>query len=207
MSSEHESPTVGGVVLCGGHSRRMGKDKAWLPLAGQTLLQRTVDRLVDVAEPIVVVRAYQQQLPPLPSTVRVTSDAEPDQGPLRGLQAGLAAVADDCDLIFVVGCDAPLLQPEFVRLLRSRLGEHQAVVVRDNHRLHPLGAVYRCDVDAVVERLLNEGKRRLLDLVSALDCHQLHPGDLEAVDPDLASLRNINTPDDYQRLLSEAHLA
>lgn len=207
MSAKHESPAVGGVVLCGGHSRRMGKDKAWLPLVGQTLLQRTVDRLADVADPIVVVRASHQQLPPLPRSVRVTRDDVPDQGPLRGFQAGLAAVADDRDLVFLIGCDAPLLRPEFVRLLRSRVGEHQAAVVRDGQRFHPLGAIYRCDVDAVVGRLLHEGKRRLQDLVAALDCLVLRPEDFAAADPHLASLRSINTPDEYQRLLDEAETA
>ncbi len=204
MSRQHESPTVGGVVLCGGHSRRMGQDKAWLPFAGQTLLRRTVDRLADVADPIVVVRASHQKLPPLPRSVRVASDDVPDQGPLRGFQAGLAVMVDNCKLVFLVGCDAPLLRPEFVRLLRSHAGEHQAVVVRDEQRCHPLGAIYRSDVDAVVGRLLHAGKRRLQDLVAALDCCVLRPGDLGVADPDLVSLRSVNTPDEYQRLLDEA---
>ena len=183
----------------------MGTDKAWLPLAGQTLLLRTVSRLTEVADPIVVVRAAHQKLRPLPQRVRVTSDLEPDQGPLRAFQAGLAAVVGDCDLVFLVGCDAPLLRPRFVQLLRSHIAEHQAVVVRDDKRFHPLGAIYRSDIETVVARLLHEGKRRLQDLVASLDCRVLRPKDLATADPKLDSLRSINTPDEYQQLLDEAN--
>ena len=54
---------VGGIVLCGGQSTRMGRPKAWLPFAGELMLQRVVRLLGTAVQPIVVVAAPEQELP------------------------------------------------------------------------------------------------------------------------------------------------
>ena len=63
---------VGGIVLCGGHSRRMGSPKALLPFGDETMLQRVLRLLAPVVGPLVVVAARDQQLPELPSGVEIT---------------------------------------------------------------------------------------------------------------------------------------
>jgi molybdopterin-guanine dinucleotide biosynthesis protein A len=84
---------VAGVVLCGGQSRRMGRPKAWLPLDAETLLQRIVRLVGQVAHPVVVVAAAGQPLPDLPADVWIVRDERNNAGPLEGLRAGLAALA------------------------------------------------------------------------------------------------------------------
>src|SRR5262245_66661702 len=81
---------VGGIVVCGGHSRRMGRPKDWLPFGTELLLQRVVRTVGEAVEPIVVVAANDQELPPLPSCVEIARDRNRDRGPLEGLAAGLA---------------------------------------------------------------------------------------------------------------------
>src|SRR5262245_46114604 len=83
---------VGGVVLCGGQSSRMGRPKAWLPIGGETMLGRVVRLLGEVVSPLVVVAAPGQELPPLPPGVTVVRDPERGRGPLQGLAAGLPAL-------------------------------------------------------------------------------------------------------------------
>ncbi len=78
---------VGGVVLCGGQSRRMGRAKAWLPFGTEIMLPRVVRLLGEAVSPIVVVAAPEQDLPPLPDDVRVVRDEEKGRGPLQGLDA------------------------------------------------------------------------------------------------------------------------
>src|SRR5271170_2062710 len=109
-----EKLKVGGIVLCGGQSRRMGTSKAWLAFAGETLLQRIVRLLSEVVQPIVVVAAAGQELPPLPSDVVTIHDLVPDLGPLQGLADGLAALMGRAEAAFVSSCDTPLLRPQFV---------------------------------------------------------------------------------------------
>ena len=134
---------VGGIILCGGKSRRMGQHKPWLPFAGELLLPRVARLLSEVVEPIVVVSAPAQELPTLPPTVALVQDETPDRGPLEGMAAGLSALMGRADAAYVSGCDAPLLQPAFVRRMISLIGPHAACTPFVDGRYHPLAAVYR----------------------------------------------------------------
>src|SRR5438034_1928815 len=84
--------SVGGVVLCGGRSQRMGRPKAWLPFGGELMLPRVVRLLGQVVQPIVVVAAPEQDVPPVPPDVAIVRDEGRGRGPLQGLAAGLAAL-------------------------------------------------------------------------------------------------------------------
>src|SRR5438132_1025759 len=101
---------VGGIVLCGGRSKRMGRAKAWLPFAGEIMLPRVTRLVGEAVEPVVVVAAPEQELPALPPGVTVVRDAERDRGPLQGLAAGLTALAGRADAAFLSSCDVPFLK-------------------------------------------------------------------------------------------------
>ena len=104
-----------GIVLAGGRSSRMGTPKAALEWHGSTLLRRTVGIVARVADgPVVVVRAPGQSLPALPPAVEVVDDPREGLGPVQGLAAGLAAVADRAEIAFVCSTDMPFLHPAFV---------------------------------------------------------------------------------------------
>src|SRR5689334_1590078 len=99
---------TGGIVLCGGRSSRMGRPKAWLPFGGETMLQRVVRVLREVVDPVAVVAAPGQDIPELPTGVRVIRDEIEGKGPLGGLCAGLSAIAGECDAVYLSSCDVPL---------------------------------------------------------------------------------------------------
>src|SRR2546423_5298546 len=102
---------AGGIVLCGGQSSRMGRPKAWLPMAGELMLPRVVRLLGEAVSPIVVVAAPEQDLPPLPAEVKVVRDEEKGRGPLQGLAAGLTALQGEVDAAYASSCDVPFLRP------------------------------------------------------------------------------------------------
>src|SRR5262245_9059490 len=123
-------PRVGGIVLCGGRSSRMGRPKAWLPFRGEFMLPRVVRILGEVVAPIVVVAAPGQDVPPLPSGIEIVRDPEEGRGPLQGLAAGLAALSERVDAAYLSSCDVPFLRPTFVCRMIDLLGDNSICVPR-----------------------------------------------------------------------------
>jgi molybdopterin-guanine dinucleotide biosynthesis protein A len=198
---------VGGIVLCGGQSKRMGRPKAWLPFAGELMLPRVVRLLSEVVSPVVVVAAPEQEVPPLPPFVTVVRDEQTGRGPLQGLAAGLAALTGRADAAFVSSCDVPFLQPAFIRRLIELLGEHWICVPYVGNFHHPLAAVYRLSILPEVRRLLGENRLRPVFLFEAVPTRIVEVNELHAADPGLQSLRNLNSPEEYEAALREAATA
>jgi len=195
---------TGGIVLCGGRSQRMGRPKAWLPFAGELMLPRVVRLLGEAVAPVVVVAAPDQDVPPLPAGIEVVRDEEKGRGPLQGLAAGLAALRGRVEAAYLSSCDVPFLRPAFVRRLVDLLGDAAICVPRVGEYHHPLAAVYRLEVVDAVARLLAEGRLRPFFLFEAVPTRVVGPKELADLDPTFQSLRNLNTPEEYEAALREA---
>jgi molybdopterin-guanine dinucleotide biosynthesis protein A len=193
---------VGGIVLCGGKSSRMGRPKAWLPFGDEVLLQRVVRVLSEVIDPIVVVAAPEQELPPLPPTVLVARDGREYLGPLNGLATGLTALEGRVDVVYLSSCDVPFLRPPFVRRVVDELGDADVCVPEVGAFRHPLAAAYRVSVLPKVRKLIAANRLRPMFLMEVVPTRVLREADLDGVD--LASLRNVNTPEEYGAALREA---
>lgn len=189
----------GALILCGGHSTRMGRDKASLAFGAETLLQRVVRLVRPLVDEVVVVARPGQALPELPGDVRIAHDEIEDQGPLGGLQAGLRVAT--ADALYTTGCDVPFLQAALVELLFERLGEADIAVADEGGFTHPLAAVYRTTVLPIVERLLAEERRRPIFLYGEVPTVRVEEADLRTADPELLSLANLNTPEAYEAAL------
>ena len=197
--------SAGGIVLCGGKSTRMGSSKALLPFGNETMLQRVVRILSQVVWPIVVVAAIDQELPALSGDVIVTRDEREGRGPLEGLRAGLRALPADVDTAYVTSCDVPLLVPGFVSQMLDLARGYDIAVMEIDGFTHPLSAVYRRSTLAPVEDLLANDRLRPVFLFDAVRTRRVRPEEMTA-DPDLRTLRNLNTREDYDRALAEAGL-
>ncbi len=195
-------------MLAGGQSSRMGTPKAALEWHGSTLLRRTVGIVARATGgPVVVVRAPGQQLPALPEGIPVTDDPVAGKGPVQGIAAGLAALRDQADAAFVSSTDMPFLHPAFVcRVLRVLTGSDTTDVALPVARGYkqPLAAAYRVSVAETAERLVQEDRLRPAFLFGEcvtewLDDEALKKDPvLAALDPDLDSVVNVNTPAEYQ---------
>ena len=191
----------GGLILCGGKSSRMGTSKAWLKFGDETSLARVVRILQPLVSPIVVVAAQDQELPPLPPDIRILRDEFDSQGPLAGLAVGLQALQPHVPPAYCTSCDVPLLKPAFVQFLFSRLDDHAAVVVRAETYWHPLTAVYRTSLADRARSLVEQNQLRVVGLFEQQDVLPIPEAEVRAVDPELLSLRNLNTPEDYATAL------
>jgi molybdopterin-guanine dinucleotide biosynthesis protein A len=182
----------------------MGAPKATLPFGPETMLQRVVRLLGNVVNPIVAVAAREQVLPELPDDIIVTRDERERRGPLEGLRAGLTALPDSVDIAYVTSCDVPLLVPAFVSRMIELLGDRDIAVMEIDGFAHPLSAVYRRSTLPHVESLLAQDKLRPVFLFDAVRTRRVRTEEMVSVDPQLYTLRNLNTPEDYQAALSEA---
>jgi molybdopterin-guanine dinucleotide biosynthesis protein A len=198
---------TGGIILCGGRSTRMGTSKALLPFGAETMLQRVLRLLAAVVSPIVIVAAAGQPLPDLPADVIVTRDEQEGRGPLEGLRAGLKALPGTVESAYVTSCDVPLLVPGFVRQMIDRLADHDIVVMEIDGFPHPLSAVYRRSTLPYVEALLTENRLRPVFLFEAVPTRRVQPAEMTSADPELLTLRNLNTREDYLEALKIAGLA
>jgi molybdenum cofactor guanylyltransferase len=203
-------PDLGGVVLCGGKSSRMGSSKAWLDFGGEPLLARVVRRIAEVACPIVVVAAPEQEVPPLPDDITVARDPVSGRGPLQGIAAGLEALAGRVRAAFVSSTDVPLLHPALIRRLYAlRGGEYDIAVPRADGHYHPLCAIYGLEARAEIAALLAASRLRPFFVFERMrtiiaDEQLLLAGEeLRAADPALLSLRNVNTPEEYRAALAQ----
>jgi molybdopterin-guanine dinucleotide biosynthesis protein A len=196
--------TIAGIVLCGGKSTRMGVAKATLPFGSETMLQRVVRILGTVVSPVIVVAARDQSLPPLPREVTVARDEREAKGPLEGIRAGLSALPESIDAAYITSCDVPLLVPAFVERMIGLMGDHDIAVMEVDGFPHPLSAIYRRTTLPRVESLLAADRLRPVFLFDAVRTRRVKPEEMTVVDPELRTLRNLNTPEDYRAALADA---
>jgi molybdopterin-guanine dinucleotide biosynthesis protein A len=194
LSSEPLEAT--GVILAGGKSRRMGRDKLPLKIGNATLLDRVHDALASRCKEIVIVGERGHA----PAEVRRISDLRPGrQGPLAGIEAGLLAAR--YRPVFVAAGDMPFLTGELVEYLVGLLSDDvPAVVPVLEGGLHPLCAAYGWEVRPAVSAELDGGLRSVRGLLEALP-EVRYVGEVELRrfgDPNVL-LANVNSPEDLAR--------
>jgi molybdopterin-guanine dinucleotide biosynthesis protein A len=202
-------PGLGAVVLCGGQSSRMGSPKAWLDFEGEPLLARVVRRIAEAADPIVVVAAPGQVIPALPAGVLVVRDPVSGRGPLQGIAAGLDALTGRAATAFVSSTDVPFIHSALVRRLHALRGDSFDIAVpRAKGHYHPLSAVYGIEARAEITALLAADRLRpfflfeLMRTIFADEALLLEGDELRVADPELLSLENVNTRDEYAAALA-----
>ena len=186
------------VILAGGQSRRMGRDKLRLTLAGETLLERAVRRWGEVFPRVLVSVAGPERFPEL-GEMRVF-DRYPGAGPLAGLHAGLLRAGED---VFLTGADMPFSSPEKALELSFLCGEADACCLTDETgRWEPLFGFYRPAVLPKAEELLSSGRRSMGALLASVRLREVSPAEL-GEGPDSLLTRNVNNPEDYEKLRLE----
>ncbi|OGS93457.1 MAG: hypothetical protein A2061_07855 [Gallionellales bacterium GWA2_59_43] len=179
------------VILAGGDSRRMGRDKAALPLHGKPLLQHVTDAVAQVFPQVIVSVRQPRAGLDLPQVC----DAQPDGGPLAGLAAALESIATPW--LFAVGCDMPFVSPAVIEVLARRRVGHQAVVPLVQGHPQPLAAFYARECLAAIRDIqAGGGKQSLRALLERLDVCYVDEAQLREHDPQLRSFFDLDTPAD-----------
>lgn len=187
-----------GVVLTGGHSRRMGRDKALLTLAdGRTMAAWVIERLRSVCDPVLAIDPAPARLAGL--GVTAFADDVAGRGPLGGLATALKRSPKPW--VFVAGCDMPRLHPALIPALIARRGDADAVVPIVGDRWQTLAALYSTRLAAAAERVLARDRAGIKDLLREVQVRWVAEDELRLFDPTLASFTNVNTPADLEGLV------
>jgi molybdenum cofactor guanylyltransferase len=189
------SKQLGGFVLAGGKSSRMGTDKALLTVGGATLLARAVSLLEPLARAVVIVGPPRLQKE---TNVKVVPDAYPECGPLGGIATALAAAEQKWNLI--IACDLPYLTDEWLQYLiqRATISDGEAVMAENKKGWEPLCAMYRHSLGAKISAALERGVRKVtVGLVDA-KVEIVSRAEWKRFDPRGRLFKNVNAPEDYE---------
>jgi molybdopterin-guanine dinucleotide biosynthesis protein A len=192
----NETSGATGVVLAGGKSRRMGRDKLRLMVGGKPLLDRVCLALASRCDEILVVGGGGDT----PAGARHVPDLRPGrQGPLAGIEAGLLAARHRA--VFVAAGDMPFLTGDLAGYLLGLLsGDVPAVVPDFGGSLHPLCAAYGREVRPAVSAALDRGRRSVRELLEDLPgVRYVRQEELQRFGNPVLLLTNVNSPEDLDR--------
>lgn len=195
---------IGGFVLAGGASSRMGRAKGLLTFAGKPLIvhvARLVESVAEAATIVGPVSAYGGM------GFRVVGDDRRNLGPLGGICTALRITSRGWNLI--VGCDLPFLTREWLEFLIARAMDSPAdVVIPLNERgYEPLCAMYRKRAHGAIEAALGRGVRKITDGLAELTLAPIEPLEWKAFDARGRLFKNVNTPAEYEQARAEAETA
>ncbi|MDD2273086.1 MAG: molybdenum cofactor guanylyltransferase [Desulfuromonadaceae bacterium] len=187
-------PEVTGVILAGGASSRMGKNKALLKVGEQFLIERVYTSIAALFHDVILVTntADIYSFIPCPKV----PDVYPGAGSIAGLHAGLHA--SGTERIFAVACDMPFLNAELIRFLCKDAEAYDAVVPLDRSgRLEPLHALYAKSALIPMQESIERGDKSIINLLDRVTTRMV-PSDLfKNISGAEESFRNLNTPEEY----------
>ncbi|HVO62267.1 MAG TPA: molybdenum cofactor guanylyltransferase [Terriglobales bacterium] len=188
---------VSAFVLAGGKSTRMGSDKAFLVLDGETLLHHAVQAVSAVTHQVMIVGPKSK----FSSYAPVVEDIFPERGPLGGIHAALMSTATALNLVLAV--DLPFIEPAFLSYICNRARETQALVVipRAAGGWQPLCAVYRKEFGTVAEKALAAGRNKIDSLFADVSVAAIDEQEITHAGFSVDMFRNLNT----QQELKEAN--
>ena len=190
---------VSGIILAGGRSRRLGRDKAVEPFGGQPLIRRVIERVAPLTDEIVVVvaDAARGHSLPLDADHRVALDIYPDSGSLGGIFSGLSAAANDWGL--VVACDMPFLNRRLLEYMLGLRGDYDAVVPQPGDFPEPTHALYSRACLPPIEARLQANDLKISGFFDDVRVRYLDEREVRQFDPQLLSFFNVNSPEDLAR--------
>lgn len=184
------------IILAGGQSRRMGRDKALIDFNGQPIIAHVIETLRALADDVIVVSNRADEY--VRFGARIVPDFDPPSGPLGGIAAGLSAAKNS--LALVVACDMPFLNKSLLSYLIDRADNVDAVVLQFENEYEPLHAVYRRTCLPFIQEHLAKGDRRVISFFDDIKLLTIPQADWLPLDPTARSISNLNTPEDLQRV-------
>ena len=181
-----------GIILTGGNSTRMGLDKAMIEWDGSTFLERIIANLRPVCSEIMIVgdrpEYHDFGVPVIPDLIE-------NIGPLGGILTGLKqSRTDSC---FFIPCDMPLLGPDLIIKIITSSSDKRAIIPVVNERLQLLSSVYHKSVTDHLQKMIENGTRKVSLFADSLDIHKF-----TVEDQYIDQFRNFNFKEELEELIN-----
>lgn len=192
----HKGTNLTAVVLAGGMSRRLGRNKALEPFEGEPLIQRVIARMDQVGDSVTVVvndavRAVELNLP---AGVSTSVDRYPNKGSLGGIVTGLLAAPTEWSAF--CACDMPFLNIVLYEYLASMRSGYDAVVPVVEGRPEPTHALYSRVCIGPIKDRIDANDLKISSFFSDVRTKLVPEEDIRSLDPDFLSFFNVNTQED-----------
>ena len=195
---------VTGVLLAGGQSRRLGRDKAVEPFMGEPLMARVAARLSQVCSQLVVVVAEESRARelPIPAGAKVVTDAYPGKGSLGGIYSGIHASSSQW--VVVTACDMPFLNVRLFEHMLSLRPGHDVVAPVVEGRPEPTHAAYSKACLAAIRARLERDQLKITGFFDDVRVRYVPEDEVKRFDPELLTFFNVNNQEDLDRALALA---
>jgi molybdopterin-guanine dinucleotide biosynthesis protein A len=193
------------VIQAGGMSARMGEDKALKLFLGRPLIQRVRDRMMPIADEIIVTTNHPTEYEFL--NLRLVPDLKPGRGALGGLYTAIASAASP--LVAVVACDMPFASSMlFEGALRLMVEEEADVVIaKTDEGFEPLHALYRRETCLpAIESAIDADQWKVISWFSQVKVRMLTSDEVKSFDPSGLCFWNLNTPEEFIEAEKHARL-
>ena len=187
---------ITGVILAGGKNLRMGKNKAFLEVNGERIIDRTRNLFLELFDEVLLVT---NSLPAyLDLNLRMVADLYAGKGALGGIYAGLFHASHSHG--FVAACDMPFLNKDLIRHLIGLAPGYDIVIPKTGDGLQPLHAIYSRKCLPFMEELIQKDDLKIIDFFHRVKKKEILTEEIIPFDPNLASFLNVNTPEDLARV-------
>ncbi len=184
------------IILAGGRSRRMGRDKAFIQVAGVRLFDYVYSRCRSFFSEVVVVTNWPRQFQGYHALI--VADEVQGAGSLGGLYTGLLWAKHY--YAFCVACDMPFLRPEVIAHLVAKKNNYDVVIPKTKEGLEPLHALYSKKCIEPIKTLLDSGRFKITEFLPKVRVRYCEEEEIRMLDPSLSSFININTKKDLLKV-------
>ena len=182
---------VTGIILAGGKSLRLGRNKSLEIIGGIPLIERVIKRLTPITSRLILVTARDSVSLTAITSLEVVTDIYPGKGPLGGIYTGLCASRTIPNI--VVGCGMPFLNTELLEHMAKLLPSFDAIVPRwPNGQKEPLHAVYSISCLPTMKKHLESNRHSIIHVLREMHVLHLNKRGFSSFDPEFLSFFNIN---------------
>jgi molybdopterin-guanine dinucleotide biosynthesis protein A len=195
---------VTGIILAGGQSRRMGRDKAFLPFGKGLLIERVIEVVQQVTADVILITNTPERYRRF--GLPMFSDVIAEAGSLGGIYTGLVSAKTPYSLC--LACDMPFVKPTFLRLLCRTAAEADVVIPRNAEDFQPLCAVYSQVCRDPIRHKIEVGQLKITGFFDQVRVRVIDGDLLTRYDPTDVMFFNANTPEEYakaQHMFEEEH--
>lgn len=185
-----------GIILAGGENRRMSTNKAFLKIGEEPLIERILRVFSGLFEDVIIVTNNPELY--VSYDVILVGDLIKKKGPMAGIYSGILNAKNTYS--FTVACDMPFLNRSLISFMMGFVNDNDIVAPRLKGLIEPLHAIYSKSCLPLIESYLNYEKKGLKDLPEGCKVRYVEEDEIMAIDPEMRSFININTPDDLKRV-------